>query len=79
MKSIFDLGLSEIKRQPTKKFRKMGDFEVEDMNSPTKVRKFFKIASNLIEKKDIQLKDLRKKNKQLEKRVAFLEQILDEI
>lgn len=79
MKCIFYLGLNEIGRQPTKKFRYIGDFKENDMDSPTKARKFLKIASNVVEKKDMQLKDLRKKNKKLEKRVASLEQILDEI
>lgn len=79
MRCIFDLGLNEVGRQSTKKFRYMGDFEEKDMNSPTKARKFLKIASNVVEKKDLKLKDLKKKNKQLEKRVASLEQILDDI
>lgn len=57
----------------------MGDFTEKDMDSPTKARKFLKIASNVVEKKDMQLKDLKKQNKKLEKRVASLEQILGEI
>ena len=57
----------------------MGDFKESDMDSPRKARKLLQIASNVIEKKDKQLKSLKQKNKILEKRVASLEEILENL
>lgn len=57
----------------------MGDFTEKDMDSPTKARKFFKIASTMVKKRDIQLRNSKKNNRKLEKRVTSLEQILEEI
>ena len=57
----------------------MGDFDENDMDSPTKARKYYKIASTVKEKKDMQLKALRKSKMMLEKRVASLQHILEDI
>ncbi|GBO14552.1 DNA transposase THAP9, partial [Araneus ventricosus] len=62
-----------------KKFRYIGDFEEKDMESPTKARKLLVLAKSDQEISRKRIKQLRRRNRSLVKKISTLEEIISKM
>ncbi|KFM65822.1 THAP domain-containing protein 1, partial [Stegodyphus mimosarum] len=79
---ISQQGTSECKspdasKTPLNRKTYIGDFSSDDMNSPTKMKKFFALATAKIEEKQKKIKCLQKRNKRLIKKVDNLRSLVE--